>query len=325
MPTGSYAYSTGNVRAKEVTLLKRQDIEQMLSLKTTKEATSFLREKGFGNISDESISEILKSEILKIWDYIGSVAPDFSLFTALIIPNDYHNLKAVLKGTVKGREYEQLLLRPCIISTEDLKTAVEKKEFSLLPDYMKDAASLAYEALIKVGDAQLSDGILDASCMEAQLLAAEKSGNELLKKMVKAEVFFNNFKTAIRASKAKKDADFLEACLAEDGITDKKELKKAALMGVGEVLALLEGKKDYSGDKAAEAYDKNPLEYEKFAENYLMKLARAGKYAVIGAEPLIGYLVARLTEVKAARIIANGIETGEDENEIREMLRELYG
>ena len=44
MPTGSYAYSTGNVRAKEVTLLKRQDIEQMLSLKTTKEATSFLRE-----------------------------------------------------------------------------------------------------------------------------------------------------------------------------------------------------------------------------------------------------------------------------------------
>lgn len=325
MPTKSYAYSIGNVRAKEVSLLKRQDLEQMLALKTTKEAISFLREKGFGKMSDESISDILKSENAKLWEYIRSVAPEFSLFKAFIIPNDYHNLKAVLKGTVKGREYKQLLIEPICVSVEDIEAAVSKKDFSKLPDYMKDAAKEAYEALVKVYDVQLSDGILDASCMEAQLLFAQQSGNQLLNKYLKADVFFNNFKIAIRAARAKKDSAFFETCLVNDTQTDKKELKKAALMGVEEVLTLLEGKTLYGGDKAAEAYRKSSLEFERFAENYLMKIASAGKYVVIGAEPLIGYLIARLAEIKAVRIIANGIETGENENEVRGMLRELYG
>jgi len=324
MPTKSYAYSTGNVRAKETALLKKQDLEQLIALKTTEAATAFLREKGFSGDTGD-VSEMLKAETLKLWDYIRSIAPDFSVFTAFIIPNDYHNLKAVLKGTLKKCEYGHLLLEPTCVSTEVLKNAVEKKDFSLLPDYMKDAAARAYDALVKMGDAQLSDGILDASCMEAQLSLSEKSGIPLLKKIIGAGVFFDNFKTAIRAARAKKDADFLEACLLGDSVTDKNELKKAALLGADEVLALLETKKSYDGDKAVDAYKKSPLEFERFAENYGMKVAIGAKYMVIGAEPLIGYLVARLTEIKAVRIITNGIATAESEDEIRGMLRELYG
>ena len=146
-----------------------------------------------------------------------------------------------------------------------------------------------------------------------------------MKRLINTEVFFNNFKIAIRAARAKKNSEFLESCLIKDDIIDKKALKKAALMGESEVLTLLETKTALDGDKAAEAYNKNPLEYERFVENYIMKIAREGKYVVMGAEALIGYLLARLCEIKAVRIIANGIATGLSEEEIRGMLRELYG
>lgn len=325
MPTSSYAYSVGNVRAKEVSLLKMQDLEQMIALKSIKAQVSFLREKGFGEITDNDISEILKTETQKLWNYIRSVSPDFEVFKAFIIPNDYHNLKAVFKGTVKSCDYEQLLLEPSFVSAEQLKDAINKKDFTHLPGFMKMAAEKVYDALIKQGDVQLFDGILDASCMEAQLKFAEQTGIKNLKEIIGAGVFFDNFKTAIRAARSKKGADFLEACLIETEEVPKKELKKAALLGVDEVVSLLEKNKTYEGDKAADAYKKSPLEFERFAENFQMKKALGGKYAVTGAEPLIGYLVARLAEIKAVRIITNGTVTGESEDEIRGMLRELYG
>lgn len=325
MPTKSYAYSVGNVRAREVTLLKKQDLEQMISLKTAKTQTAFLREKGFGDISDNDISEILKTETVKLWSYIKSVAPEFSVFKSFIIPNDYHNLKAVFKGILRDRDYSSLLLKPADISEDALKDAVNKKDFSSLPFYMQEAAKKAYDALIKLGDVQLFDGILDASCMETQLDLALETKIPTLINIVNASVFFDNFKTAIRAARAKKGADFLENCLVDTEFVKKAELKKAALLGVEEVIALLERCKTFDGEKAAEAYKKSPLEFEKFSENYQMKKALGGKFAVTGADPLIGYLIARLAEIKAVRIIANGTQVGESEDEIRGMLRELYG
>ncbi len=325
MPTKSYAYSVGNVRAKEVSLLKMQDLEQMIALKTAKAQTAFLREKGFGDMADNDISEILKTETVKLWSYIKSVAPEFSVFKAFIIPNDYHNLKAVFKGTLRERDYSSLLLKPTDVSEDTLKNAVNKKNFSALPSYMQEAAKKAYDALIKLGDVQLFDGILDASCMETQLRLVEDTKIDTLINIVKAGVFFDNFKTAIRAARAKKGADFLENCLIDTDFIKKSELKKAALLGVEEVVALLEKCKVFDGDKAAEAYKKSPTEFERFAENYQMKMALGGKYAVTGAGPLIGYLVARLAEIKAVRIVANGTQVGESEDEIRGMLRELYG
>lgn len=325
MPTKSYAYSVGNVRAKEVSLLKMQDLEQMISLKSEKTQTAFLREKGFGDIADESISEILKTETEKLWKYIESVSPDFSVFKAFIIPNDYHNLKAVFKGVIRERDYSSLLLKPALISEEDLKKTVEKKDFSVLPSYMREATKEAYDAIVKLGDVQLFEGILDASLMEAQLNFALGTKIQTLINIIKTSVFFDNIKTAIRAARAKKNADFLSLCLIDLEEMPKKELIKASLLGEEEVITLLEKNKTFEGSRAAEAYKKSPAEFEKFAENLQMKKALGGKYAVTGADPLIGYLVARLAEIKAVRIIANGTSTGENEDEIRGMLRELYG
>ena len=325
MPTSSYAYSVGNVRAKELTLLKRQDLEQMIALKSVSAQLSFLREKGFGEIGDNDISEILKTETVKLWDYIKSVSPDFEVFKAFIIPNDYHNLKAVFKCTIKDRGYENLLISPSSVSEEQLVDAVNKKNFQVLPEYMRESAKKAYDALIKLGDVQLFDGILDTSCMEAQLKFAKQTGVKTLKEIIDASVFFDNFKTAIRAARAKKDALFLDACLTDTAEMPKKELKKAALLGVDEVIALLEKCKAFDGEQAAESYKKSPAEFERFSENFQMKKALKGKYAVTGAEPLIEYLVARLAEIKAVRMVANGTAVEMSEDEIRGMLRELYG
>ena len=44
----SYAYAVGNVRARESSLLTRQDLDQLLVLSGTDELLSVLRDKGLG-------------------------------------------------------------------------------------------------------------------------------------------------------------------------------------------------------------------------------------------------------------------------------------
>lgn len=325
MPTKSYAYAVGNLRAKENSLLKKQDFEQMMALSDEAAAANFLHDKGFGQSDGQrNVSVILSQETGKLWDYIRSVAPDFSVFEALIIPNDYHNLKAVLKGTARAREYRHLLVKPNTVEIGVLEKAVAEKDFSRLPLFMAEAADRAYEALISAGDAQLSDGILDASCMRAQLTLAKQTKIPMLCGVVAPRVFYDNFKIALRAARAHKDAAFLEACLVDTEEVAKKRLLDAALAGTDALLELLERLSRYDSDRAAEAYRESPAEYERFADNYVMSVARRGKSVTVGPEPLIGYLLARQAEIRAAGIVANGIATGADADDIREMLRDLY-
>lgn len=326
MSAVSYAFAVGNVRAKESTLLKKQDAEQMLTLNSVSEICEFLRDKGFADADTPlDISAILSAEERKTWEYAASVAPDFSVFEAFIVPNDYHNIKAILKGSAARINVEELLLRPCTVEPELIKKAVSEQEFSLIPAPIGEVTEKAFEALVKAGDPQLCDALLDASCSAAKLSLVERVKIPMLCEMVRASVFFDNVKAAIRCARAGKSADFCDACLTDTDKLTKKQLRDAALKGVDEVLELVSAVSEYRGKELVEAYKTSPAEFERFADNFILSVALKARYVSIGAEPLVAYLQAKLTEIKVCRSIANGKAIGEEAEKTREMLRELYG
>ena len=322
----SYAYAVGNVRAKEAALFKKQDIEQLLAADTAEKAAAFLRDKGYGEADTPlSADALLKSEEQKLWEYIRSVAPDFSVFRSFVLQNDFHNLKAVFKGLAAGRNTDSLLLSPTTVDIEVIKKAAAEQEFSLLPDFMRDAAKTAWDALIKTGDGQTCDAILDAACLESRRRFAEDIKIPMLSELINASVFYDNIKAALRCACAEKPADFIELCLTDTDKLPKARLKDAVLKGREAVLELMSGISAYGCDKAAEAFGISPTEFEKFVDNYMMSVGAKGRYIAVGAEPLIAYLQARLAEIRAVRIAVNAVATGEDRASARAMMRELYG
>ncbi len=326
MPTKSYAFAVGNVRAKETTLLKKQDLEQMLALNSVLELASFLKDKGFGFADTAGdVDELLLAEEQKVWEYVAEIAPDFSVFEPFIISNDFHNLKAILKATLSSVDYSELLLRPTLVDTALLEKAVTEQKFSLLPPYMAQAAEKAYGALFKIGDSQLCDAVLDTAANTYKQERAATIKNPMLQNLLLATVFYDNVKAAIRLARANKTADFCDMCLVNTTAVSKQRLKEAALKGSGEVLNLLSNIAAFKASEAAESYKVSPGEFERFVDNYLMSVVLSAKYVAVGAEPIIAYLWAKLAEIKACRIIKSGIATGENTKKVREMLRELYG
>lgn len=326
MPTKSYAYAVGNVRAKESALLKKQDIEQLLSSDSVSQAAVFLKDKGFGYADTPAATDtVLRDEEQKLWEYVASVAPDFSVFEAFIIGNDYHNIKAIFKGIAVSADYSRLLLHPTTVDAKKIEKAAREQDFSLLPEFMGEAAKQAYEALIKIGDPQMCDAVLDASLLNYKLNAANNIKIPMLSEIIRTTVFYDNIKAAIRCARANKSGDFCDICLVDTDVLSKKRLKEAVLKGTDEVLSLLEGVSAYKGAEAVQAFKASPAEFERFADNLLMSVAVKAKYIAVGAEPLIAYLLAKLAEIKVCRIVINGIATGEEQSKTREMLRELYG
>lgn len=321
----SYAYASGNVRAREPALLQKQDIEQLLGQKDLARLEAALRDKGFGEAADADIDAVLRTETARLWQYLRAVSPDFTIYDPFLYRHDYHNLKTVLKGVFADRAYEALLLAPSTVPIEDLQAAVKERRFDRLPGHMRAAAGRAYDFMAHAADAQMADVVLDRAAMEAMRDAPAVQAIPLLREWVDVTLFYSNAKVALRAARTKKDAAFLDAALCPCAGVALPELAHAAVAGVEDVLKWLEKRDLYGSRRAAELYRESPSAFEKYADNRAMACVRRAKYVTMGPELLIGYLVARETEIRSVAIVASGLRAGQEEALIRERLRELYG
>lgn len=325
MSVKSVGFAIGNLRARENRLLKSGDLNQLSAAKSTDELAKMLTDRGIGATDTADVPRLLSEETEKLWEYVTENAPDMSAFEPFLYENDFHNYKAVLKGVVRGREYKSLLILPATVEISDIERAVKEKRFDLLPEFMRSSAEESYSVFTKTGDSQLSDCIIDGGLMTAQLNKAKKIGNPVILKLITVTVFYNNIKAALRAARANKSAAFLNTVLTETGVVSKKAMVTAALGGEEKLLELLAGATALGGPEATEAYRRSPAEFEKFADDCVIKAARQCKYITVGIEPIVGYMLARKAEITDLRIIYSGIKTGQPTEKTRERLRELYG
>lgn len=320
--SGSYEFATGSVRAREIKLLREQDIEQLINAGTLDRLVGLLKDKGYS--ADRDIDRMLEQHMADTWDYIRSVAPDFSLFDCFIFRNDAHNVKLIIKGILRGREYEDLIMTPYTVAPDEIKAAVPKQKTERLPEWLRDAVKKSCDAVTS-GDAQLADAVIDKAAMEHMLSAAKLSGVDFLYRYISASVFYYNVKTLIRAAKMHKSHDFIKNAVCDCDGMDTNEMVKTAVSGSNELTSSLNSIGQYGVSEAVDAYKKSPSAFEKYVDDRLLSEADICKTASSGPKPLIGYFIAKETEIKVIHIIASGIRIGSSPDEIRERVRRVYG
>ncbi len=316
-----YTYQVARIRAKENSLLTRQDLEQVLSAKTEKEAALILADKGFdGNGTYESAENLLTEETKKTKKLIKELLGDTSVFDVFLYPDDFHNLKAAVKSVTEG-EIEGIFASGGSIDADIIKEAVKERKFSLLPEVMQSAASEALDVLLKTGDGQIADVIIDKAALCAIKKASEDSGNDFVKKYAELTVALTDIKIALRGALMKKSTGFIKSALSMCETLDVSALSEAAGKGSEELFAYLSST-PYGGAK--EAFEVSFSEFEKWCDNMIMTEIRKQKSNPFTIAPVAAYYLARETEIKAVRIVLSGVINKFDENLIKERLRDLY-
>lgn len=307
MGKAEYASAVSAVKAMESFLLKQSDMEQLINA-TYAEFESVLSSTERQTLSD-------------VWEMLKSYAPDSRELEILLYRNDFHNLKAVLKAMISNREPEHYIIEPSNVSVDVLKEAFRTKNSDILPDYMRETASEAYELLTETLDGQLSDSLIDASALRAMQKSAEEFGGDFMKKYAELITVCADMKTAYRCSKMGKSRAFLETALCGSTALDKESLIRASLGGTDSVIGFLE---HTQYGEMAQLLKESPAQFEKYCDDMVTELAETARLQAFGVEPLIAYYIAKETEIRNLRIISVCRESGADIETITERLRKLY-
>ena len=322
MSNTKYTYAVARIRALEVSLFSDAVIEQLLACKTAEQALQLVTEKGWGDpSSDRDMDAVLKREEEKTWEVIRDVAPDMSVFDVLSYPKLYHNLKAAIKEVCTETRNPGIFYDDCQIPGREMLQIVENREFSKLPRGMSRVAEEAFDTLLHTRDGQLCDIMIDKAALDAICEAGRRSGEPIIQDYADTTVAIADIKIAVRSQKTGKSVDFMRSAMAECAGLNIEQLIRAALAGADEIAQYLEGT-SYAG--GADALRESPSAFERWCDNRMIETLKPQKYETFSVGPLLGYLIARETEIKTVRIILTGKQNGFPDEAIRERIREMY-
>ena len=322
MNNTKFAYAVANVRAVENELLNTSFMEQLASSGSYDNACRLLSDKGFSGFETHSDPNVALADYMtKTWDYLMEITPDRDALEFLIVKNDFHNLKAIIKGIVANTDGKKYCIKPCVLDTEDVFNAVKAKDYETLPAWMSGVAEKAYELLTTTLDGQIFDMYVDKASLERMIAFAKNSGYSFCEEFANAFVAVTNIRIALRLSAFTGSHSLLDNAFAYCDGLDVSELKKAVLKGREEVTSFVLGT-DYAELIEGSAVSDSML--EKNCDNYLMKMLDEVKRISFGIEPLVAYYYARETEWKNLRITVGAIHAGMSAEAVRERMRELY-
>ncbi len=316
-----YIYAVARVRSRELELLTRPDMEQLLSCKTFEECMRTLRDKGWGAGGETTAEALLSAEEERTWSFIRELTDDLTPFDVLLFPTDYNNLKAAVKCVVTDTQPVNVFLPGGTVEPESMMTCLRENDFSLLPPHMAQAAEEAYHTLLQTGDGQLCDVILDRACLEGVLEEGKKSGDETLNRYAELLCAISDIKIAVRGCKTGKTLDFFTKALVPCATLDAEALAQAACRNTEAIYACLAATPyEECADKLKESYSA----FEKWCDDSVMALIQEQKTNPFTVGPLFAYVIARRSEISSVRIILSGKLNGLDNEMIRERVRETY-
>lgn len=312
-----YIYAVARIRARELSLLSGQDVNRLLASESYEECMNALRGKGWG---DETLDAkgagcdyqlMLKAEERRLWRLIAELVANREPFRVILLPMDYHNLKAAIKGYITESLSEDLFLPGGMVEVSRLVKCMEAGNFADLPQEMVEPSREAFEKLLHTGDGQLCDNIIDKALLNAIKAEGESSKVGMIKAYAEFFVASVDIKIALRGQLMHKGREFLSSALVECDSLDVKKLSEVAMMDQADLFEYLEGT---SYADVIPFVEESLVRFDIWRDNRIIELIGAEKYDCFSIGPIIAYILARQNEIKVARIILSGklnrVETG---------------
>jgi V/A-type H+-transporting ATPase subunit C len=270
---------------------------------------------------------LLKEEQRKVYRLMKEISPEPEVFDLFLYRNDYHNVKVILKEEFSGQDADNILMEPSSISPDRLKALIRDRSMEELTAIMRSAIVECIDTFNRTGDPQVIDLLLDRACFGQMKEAAVAFKYEFVTSLIVTWIDFANIRTFLRVKSLGKSWDFLQKALLPDGGIENEIFRRSLSEPLDTFLKELkhkpygavcqEGIEDFKNTGSL-------TRFEKLSDNYVISLMRKALFKSLGIEPLIGYLVAKETEIKNARIIMVGKINNIPEAIIRERLRKTY-
>lgn len=323
-----YAAISARIRIMENRLLTRERMEQLIEAREDAECVKLMTDCGYPELAALTLPELEKALAQaqeELFADLGKALDDPDVLAVFRVKYDYHNAKALIKSQARELDAGRLLVAGGRYDAERLAEGFrlgDLGEETVSPTF-REALWAAKDLLATSADPQQADFLLDKACYEEMLAHAKAAKSPFLTDYVKMTIDSLNLRAVVRALRAQRGKELLDAALIPGGTVDTAALASAQ---AGELTKL------FSGDLKAAAEEGTALlegqgnmtAFERLCDNAVIRFVQRAKKVPFGVETVVGYLFARQNELTALRIILSGRLAGIDKDTIRERLREAY-
>jgi V/A-type H+-transporting ATPase subunit C len=316
-----YGYAVGRVRVLESELLTDATLQRLLDAEDLAEQRRVIVDTVYGSYLGEirtgkDVEEGLDRFNTDLFRFLEEARLPEDVVRFFRRQEDYVNLRGMLKAQALGADVEELLVSHGTVDRESFERELEE-----LPS---DLREVAQEAMGPEGgiDADRVDVVVDHAMYRELVEHAEGSGSGYLLSLVRLMIDLSNLRTVVRSKRLGRAAAEVEEALVEGGEVDPGELMSLYPLEVEEMTARLTRLGPYRGTDPGEIARVERLDV--VADNLLMRHARQARMVPTGMEPVIGYVIARHSEIVILRMLLLGKLSGLDKDALRDRMRELY-
>lgn len=322
MSNNSLVYSNARVKAMENSFLTNEKIVRMAYSDTLEEGFRVLLESSYGGgivVDAKDYDTLLQAEDKRVSEFVIDAMPKGQGMESFLIKNDYHNLKAIVKGKYMRLDDVDFMLMPKgFLDIVQLKELVYTDEYSTLSDTMKNAL-LTIDGGRANGNVspRFIDLTLDKACYAEIISSLKRAKNKIVLDYWQTNIDMMNISCFVRADKAGGLTLFKESFI-EGGKLD------SSFFNV-DVNALLD-KLAYSPyPRICEPLKANDfVAFERIWDNVLLEIFKSGRNDIFSVAPIAGFYVAKKIEIKIVRMICILLKNDVDKEIIKSRLRELY-
>ena len=326
----SYPFAAANIKAKELKLVTREKLNRIAEAKNAEEAYRALSETGYGmgEACTDDFERLIRREIKTAYEYVKKVAPDASALDLYLIRSDYHNLKVLLKLSLKKEPFESTALKENgTLPVEVLKAAVSDKKYDRLPEEMKSALKMLDRQFSVKEDISLIGLYLDTAYAAHAMRMVKGLQEDFLRNYMAAYADFTNVISFIRLRLLGFGREMLKKVLIQNGKIQEKTFFDVYEVGLDSISHFF-ARWDYDRamNTAFEEFRRSGslFTFEKARDDYLLNVIKAHKNDVFSIAPSIAYILAKEREADNIRLVMTAKLNGKDAEFVSDRIKEMY-
>ena len=318
----AYLYENARVKSLETKLVTQQQLQRLLDASSKEEAFKLLIEFGIGggiNVEDNDFDSLFDQEEKIVASLMRELNSSGS-FDAILLLNDYHNLKACIKGLVMKTE-PQGLMGEGLYSIDAINAAV-KGDSKSLRDGMLNAIKRVEEVIATENVNPRSIDVTVDKAMYEDIFDILSRGDKMLKEYFINKVDYANILTYLRCNKWKLNVEFFKDSFIPGASITEGFFVDCYPLGIEEIKKQLKFT-DYA-NIVESINEESFVTYEVTVDNKLLKKFRNERSEMFSSAPILGYHFGRLSDIKVMKLIVSGIKNKVPTELIRSRMRDLY-
>ena len=322
-----YLFLSSYIHARETRLLTAEDLERMVTAPSKIEVGRVLEEAGYEGIVGVGIRTLeqkLAENRLAFYRELETFAPDTNVLDIFRAKYDYHNAKAIIKSLAQDKSHTGSLSELGRIPSKLMVEAIVREETDQLPEKMNLSIVQAKEKLLKTGNPQACDQILDNAYFSEITELADRTGSERARGYVRLLADLTNLRTVVRVERQKQPEHVLQTALTGGGSLLPETILAALDAGQTVDAIFTDAALQKAAAAGAAAVEGGTMtEFERLCDNAMNAYCAEARRETFGPGTVVAYLHFLENETTAVRIIVSSRASGLRGDSIRERLREV--